>query len=219
MAGKRRRRSSKLAKAPGRYHHGDLREALVQTSIEIISNEGVEALTFREVARRLGVSHAAPRHHFADKAELLAAVAIEGFQALERTQREALEGITDPWERFKRIGVAYVHFAIDHPSQFRVMYGREIATASPSALRSYENAAAALMTETIAEALATRSGADAASLWLTSISAWSTVHGLAMLWLDGPLRQLRGRQTSEPEFKKIARQVADLIGDALARTT
>jgi AcrR family transcriptional regulator len=194
-----------------------LRRALIDTSVEIISEKGVSALTFRELARRLDVSHTAPRHHFSDKNDLLAAIAADGFEALARAQREASEGVFDPWERWKRIGVAYARFAVDQPSRFRVMFGRELAEGPGSPLLGYQNPCTEIMIATASQALATRPGANPADLRIAVIGSWSLIHGMVMLWLDGPLRQMYGERASDAEFKALAKQVADLVVDAVSR--
>ena len=213
------RRRSKTAKAPRSYHHGDLRRALIETSIELIAEKGVSALTLREVARRLGVSHAAPRHHFADKTELLAAVAMEGFEALGEAIREAVADVTKPGDQFKRMGIAYVRFAVSHPAHFRVMYCRELAEASPPPLRDYwgTNPSALRMAAVTTEALSVRQDADEALVRTGVVSAWSLVHGLAMLWIDGPLRQVGGKEMSDEELDAMACTIIDFVVDAIGR--
>ena len=211
-----RGRRSRAAKAAGRYHHGNLRRALIETSIDLIAEEGVSALTLRGVARRLGVSHAAPGHHFVDKTELLAAVAAEGLAGLAEAQREATAGVSDPWDRFKRLGMAYVRFAVAHPSQFRLMIGGELAEASPPLLHDYWNAGAQVLMEVAADAMSTRGETDEARVRTAAIAAWSLVHGLVMLRLDGPLRQLNGTEPSDEEFDAIARTVTEFVVTGVA---
>src|SRR5215207_8973688 len=111
-------------KPADRYHHGDLRRALIQEAVRTIQLEGIEEVTLRAVGKRLGVSRTALYRHFSDKQALLAAVGREGFITL----RDAL---TDAWERhgrgrpgFEAMGIAYVRFAVTHPSHYRVMFGR-----------------------------------------------------------------------------------------------
>src|SRR5262245_1682880 len=110
------------------YHHGDLRQAVLQTAGEIIEKEGLEALSLREVARRAGVSHSAPYRHFPDRERLLAALVEEGFSMLA----EALE------KRPRReMGEAYVEFALAHPERFRLMFGGRVKLGSRDR-RAYE---------------------------------------------------------------------------------
>jgi AcrR family transcriptional regulator len=116
------------------YHHGDLRRALLDTALRLIAEEGSSSFTLREVARRAGVSHAAPYRHFANKTALLAAVAEEGFRTLRTRLLEAGTRLpAEPLARLQTLGVEYVRFAVEHPSHFRVMFGPDIIdpTASP----------------------------------------------------------------------------------------
>src|SRR3954471_14192155 len=108
--------------APARsrpYHHGDLRRAVLAAGAEAIGGSGPAALSLRELARRAGVSHAAPAHHFGDKAGLLTAVAAEGYALFA----DALEAAGDD---FHDVGLAYIRFAVDHRAHFEVMFRPEL---------------------------------------------------------------------------------------------
>src|SRR5262249_6226651 len=107
----------------GAYHHGDLRRALVAEAVQTIGAHGPQALTLREVGRRLGVSRTALYRHFADKDALLAAVAREGVQRVKADLVEAWEGAGRGQAGFEAMGLAYVRFAIDNPSHYRAMFG------------------------------------------------------------------------------------------------
>src|SRR5215204_3992851 len=126
------------AKRPASYHHGDLRRALVDAAIPLLRSGGAEALTLRAVAREAGVSQTAPYRHFADRAALVSAVADDGFRRLHarlvaaarapakttgRAQHTARGGL-------QAIALAYVRFALEHPEEYRVMFGSEVASAS-----------------------------------------------------------------------------------------
>src|SRR5918995_5895636 len=100
------------------YHHGDLPRALLEAAVEAIEEVGPAALSLRDLARRAGVSHAAPAHHFGDKAGLLTAVAAQGYQLLADTLTAARQRSAD----FLEVGVAYVRFAVDHRAHFEVMF-------------------------------------------------------------------------------------------------
>ncbi|MFY0569000.1 TetR/AcrR family transcriptional regulator [Archangium lansingense] len=102
------------------YHHGDLKQALLEASIELIREEGVDALTVAEVGRRVGVSSAAPYKHFADRQALLRALAMEGNRQLAEVLVAATEGISDPREAFRRSGVAYICWAAENPALHRI---------------------------------------------------------------------------------------------------
>ena len=106
------------------YHHGDLRRALIQASVDLVAESGVEGFTLREAAKRAGVSAAAPYRHFSDRADLLAAVATEGFDILLPALQAALDrGKDDSMAALALLGRAFVDFGVEHPSHFKLMYG------------------------------------------------------------------------------------------------
>ncbi len=150
------------------YHHGDLPPALLEAAGKILEKEGIAGLSLRELARRAGVSHNAPYRHFPDREALLAALATEGFAWLrkELASRRGQEG-----------AAAYVRFALEHPQRFRLMFGGRIPYERYPALRGEASAAHAGLEQQFAQY-----GADAA---LAAAAAWSLVHGLAHLLLDG----------------------------------
>lgn len=101
------------------YHHGDLRRAVISAALQVIRSDGVAAISLRDLARRAEVSHAAPAHHFKDKAGLLTAIAAEGFDLLA----DALTSVpTDTARRLREMGARYVEFAVGHPAHFEVMF-------------------------------------------------------------------------------------------------
>jgi AcrR family transcriptional regulator len=153
------------------YHHGDLGAALVRAAGKIIEKEGVEALSLRAVARRAGVSHNAPYRHFAQREALLAALAAEGFEQLGAAQRKAAQA-----GGLRAMGEAYVHFALEHPQRFRLMFGGRIAIARHERLREVATRTFAGLSGALAERLPEAQGARDAS-----IAAWALVHGLALL--------------------------------------
>src|SRR5271154_5377596 len=116
----RMKRSRK--KAPD-YHHGDLERALIAAARGLLEKEGIEALSLRAVARAVGVSPAAPYHHFADKDALLAAVAAQGFRELTAAMKKRMTRETEPTKRFLGTGAGYVAFAAANPALFRLMFG------------------------------------------------------------------------------------------------
>lgn len=111
---------------PATYHHGDLPNALRRAAVEVIEERGVGAFSLREVARRAGVSHTAPAHHFGDMKGLLTSVAEQGFEELNRVCTVAIEGIDDPVERMDALGRAYVGLARSHPGYCEVMWRVDI---------------------------------------------------------------------------------------------
>src|SRR5262245_40601577 len=117
-------RSPRTARKPRRsYHHGNLRRALLDEALATIRDEGVDALTLREIGARLGVSRTALYRRFADKRALLAAVATEGFRTLRQQLASAWEQGGRGPAAFDAMGAVYVRFAVDNPSHYRVMFG------------------------------------------------------------------------------------------------
>ena len=108
------------------YHHGDLRRALTEAALGLVKEKGPKGFTLREVARRAGVSVAAPYRHFADKAQLLAAAATQGFVQLHEALNAAAAENTDLTRQVLDMGRAYVRWAVTHPDYYQVMFGAEL---------------------------------------------------------------------------------------------
>jgi len=213
----------------GRYHHGALRRALLDAALQLATERGPGGFTLREVARQAGVSHAAPYAHFADKAALIEALAVEQFTALRDALQEArtrTEG--GPLEKLRAVGVAYVRFAIEHVAAFRFMYWPDVrhpTRTEPSrdlrgeaALRFWRregkveeaaNAAYQVLVEAIVECqqVGLIAPGDPAPFALT---AWCTVHGLAALLLNN-------LQSSEEEAGAQAERIAQIVTGTLAQ--
>jgi len=174
----------RLRKKPADYHHGDLEPALVAAARAILEKEGIEALSLRAVARAVGVSPAAPYHHFADKDALLAAVAAEGYRELTAAMEKRMTRETEPTRRFLGTGAGYVAFAAANPALFRLMFGGSGLRYSAHAdLATAGMAAYDVLSKAAGEAAAAF-GRDPATVPLTMLTAWSLVHGIAMLVLD-----------------------------------
>lgn len=179
------------AKPRDRYHHGDLRQALLDAAVALVEREGRRALTLRGVARLLGVSQAAPYRHFADKEALLAAVAEGGLRALAARMREAAAAHEcDQAARLQALGVAYVEFAAAQTARFRVMFMALTAEegAYPSLSEAYGEVFG-LLREAIAACQA-RGLVRAGDPRRLALAAWSIVHGLAELETNGQLPRL-----------------------------
>lgn len=182
-----RTKQSEKAKAP--YHHGNLRKALLGAALEAVREKGIAELSLREVARRAGVSHAAPAHHFKDKAGLLTAIATEGFEKFAQAQRDARERGSDPITRFSWTGWAYVMFADQNREYFEIMFRPELLNADDPAYREAANAAHQVLLETMRPAV---TGLTEEQLLAQSTSAWALAHGMSRLWLDGNLSAFAG---------------------------
>ena len=162
---------------PRPYHHGDLRRALVDAARRLLESEGPSALSLRAVAREAGVSPAAPYHHFKDKAELLDAVAHEGWEILGAQMTEA-KGTAEGMHQLTALGIAYVCFARENPALYRVMYDAvRDKEALPEGMEGKDDSAYCMVRDTMVE-----HGADPAAdthLELATIAAWCGAHGLA----------------------------------------
>jgi AcrR family transcriptional regulator len=175
-------------KRADRYHHGDLRHALLTEALRIIETQGVEFLTLRTVGERLGVSRTALYRHFSDKQALLAAVGREGFRLFRLSLVQAWEQHGRGRAGFEAMGVAYVRFAVAHPSHYRVMFGRFIESCEKDAA-FIEEATAAF--QVLVDALVEQQQTGLVRRDDPLIQArmiWSLVHGIAMLVIDGQLR-------------------------------
>jgi len=168
------------------YHHGNLREALLEAAIRLIAEVGPTAFTLREVARRAGVSHNAPYRHFRDRDDLLAAVAAQGFRELTRAMNEAAAAKSDVLERLEHAGLGYVTFALRRPEHFTVMFD------APVSKRKHPDSAAA-GEESFATLLGFVKGCQDAGrlpsgdLRQMALLAWTMVHGIAKLAITGRL--------------------------------
>lgn len=165
------------------YHHGDLRSALLEAGEALLAERGPEGFTLRELARRVGVSNAAPAHHFADVAALLTELAGIGFERLTRAMEDGAAPLTDPVERLMAIGRAYVATAIAQPAIFRLMFhSKRVHGASPRLMT-----ASAAAYETLRQALAALPSA-APRAYADTALAWSVVHGFAVLCIEGAMQ-------------------------------
>jgi AcrR family transcriptional regulator len=172
-----------VKKDPARWHHQDLRRALLSEALGMIEKEGVHAVTIRQLAVRTGVSTAAPYHHFPTREALLVALAIEGFSLLAQTMRDEAAGEQEPMGRLAALGRGYVRFALDHPGYFRVMFLGEVKRAETEPL-AREGARAFSMLEEAVVACQQARVAPQGNPGPLVLLAWSAVHGMASLWVD-----------------------------------
>lgn len=199
----------------GEYHHGALREALLSAAEALLLERGVEAFSLRECARRAGVSHGAPAHHFGDVRGLLTAFATSGFERLAlRMQHYAQEEGDDPEQRLAAVGRAYVDFALDHPAHFRLMFRSDRLDPDDMALKQASAAAAQSLAWSLSVALEHR-GIAIQTLQERCLLAWSAVHGLAMLVLDADLSAFGVANGSEGGARKAAAGLINRLGVSL----
>ena len=171
--------------AEKKYHHGDLKNALIEAGAEILSKEGVSGLSLRKVASRAGVSHAAPYAHFADKQALIAAISTEGYRRLYEKLTLLIQNYpADPLQRFVELAWTYVEFACSDPDLFKVTFSsvlekeKEFPAFVEMTRKNFQ-----LLVETVKACQATgvlKPGpAD-----MLAVSAWSLVHGFASLLIE-----------------------------------
>ena len=195
------------------YHHGDLDRVIVDATLAWAAREGVAGISLREIARRAGVSHGAPYHHFGDRAGLFTAIAREGFQRLAEAMREAAAAFEDPRQRFEACGRAYVDFATGSKGHFRIMFLAELKQAK---VAEASGAAYAVLAQVVAQCqrVGIARQVDPAALTLLG---WATAHGLASLLVDGPLA--RGPKRRRSARASPADEVARALGALLAANT
>lgn len=168
------------------YHHGDLRAALLRAAEEIIRDSGVEALTLRACARRAGVSHGAPAHHFGNITGLLTEFAAEGFERL--TENMSRKNVEDADDDLQAAGLGYIQFAMRWPEHFRVMWRTELLNQESPRLRTARQAAQQHTRNALLHA-----GAHGRTLTEDELAerfqlAACCVHGYASLWVEGNRR-------------------------------
>jgi AcrR family transcriptional regulator len=178
------RQSQGRKKKRGDYHHGDLRRALLDATVTLVARRGVDGFSLRETARAAGVSAGAPYHHFADKEALLAAVAEEGFRRFREALAQAGERAAGDGARAEAeaVGVAYVRWAVEHPTEFRMMLGQD--SARRRARHRGLMRAAAEAYQLVRRVLVAGVGGGAEVPEATVVGWWSVVHGLAFLMID-----------------------------------
>jgi AcrR family transcriptional regulator len=197
-----KRAGRKASAPPDRYHHGDLRAALIRAADDILAEQGLEGFSLREAARRAGVSPAAPTHHFGSAAGLLSEVATLGFEELAR-HLQVDERI--PARRLRMQGVGYVRFALSHPGRFQLMFRKDLVSAEHAGLQQAGDLALAQLEDTIRAMYAVPPGQPLAPrAHAVLLAAWSMVHGFAHLALDGKLAHMHPGATTE-----------DLLADVL----
>ena len=196
-------------KRADRYHHGDLRRALLEEAVRTIQAEGVEQLTLRGAGEKLGVSRTALYRHFSDKQALLAAVGREGFRMLRAALTEARDRHGRGQTGFEAMGAAYVTFAVTHPSHYRVMFGRfvEMCEKDEDLREEAGGAFQVLVASIVEQQQAGLVRNDDPGLLARFI--WALVHGIAMLAIDG---QLRG---TDERGEALSRYAVERIRDAI----
>lgn len=177
------------------YHHGDLKTALVESAKDILKIKGVDALSLRAIAAEVGVSHMAPYTHFKNKKELLQAIAASGFDDLTKRLIDIKKSYTDPWDLVFNYGVAYVQFAVENPAIYRLM----LSQADTGGRRNKLEASADPEISPVLEISSQKpfkilrqafehGNVESKHVTARALSAWSMVHGMSALIIDGHIR-------------------------------
>jgi len=188
------------------YHHGDLKRALTGAALSLVAEKGPKGFTLTEAARRAGVSVAAPYRHFADKAELLATVAEQGFRDLHAELAAAADATPEPKARVIELGRAYVRWAVAHPDHYQVMFGAEDVKANNPALAVAAEQAFGDLLDAITrcQEAAIVGGQDPREI---AGPLWSLVHGVASLAIGGELRAVGIQQDPEAMIAGVVAQL------------
>ena len=184
------------------YHHGDLREALIKAGRAILEKDGVEALTLRACARKAGVSHAAPQHHFASISDLLAEIAATGFEDFVKALDRGAARSAVPVEKLKAMGQSYVAFARERPAVYQLMFG----VAAPLSSERLQAARIAAWKQ-LADAVSAVAGPDDKEA--KAMQVWSAVHGFSMLVIG---QQLPPVVNISQALKRVIDGLAPAIG-------
>lgn len=170
------------------YHHGDLKNALIQAGVEILSEEGIEGLSLRKVAQRAGVSHNAPYSHFPDKQSLIAAISTEGFHRLySELDAAVVSNARSPKKQLLQGALAYVRFATAHTDTFKIMFSgvlekeREYPAFVEISHQTFQRVVDIVRACQEADVLPARSPE------LMAVAVWGQVHGIVSLALEGQI--------------------------------
>jgi AcrR family transcriptional regulator len=180
-----------VVKSKKSYFHGNLREAILTTSLKLIEKSGIDQLSIREVAKATGVTHQAPYRHFKDREELLAALAQDGFEKLYIDMSKFVEGIIDPMDRAIKIGEGYFQWATSNKEHFRLMFNRNVPDYDTSVgLKAASAKILELVLSVVAENQAAGNIRKVDDTRLVARQFWAAVHGVSLLFIDNQFKPL-----------------------------
>jgi len=194
------------------YHHGDLPAALLDAVEDAVSDVGVSGVSLRDVARRAGVSHSAPAHHFGSKAGLLTAFATAGYRLLAESVIDEVVACDPPDSaaELAAIGRGYIRFALAHRAHFEVMFRLDALNPDDAEFTAASEAAYGLLLANI-ERCRAAGRLHGRSAELVTVSAWSLVHGMSALWISGRLSE----RVAEQDPERLAAAVSALFVEAV----
>ena len=210
------RRPSRARAGEVPYHHGALRDALLEAAERVLEREGLAGLTLRAVAREAGVSHAAPTHHFGDLTGLVSELAAIGFRQFNAAMAAAGRADLPPNERAMARAKAYVAYAQAHPGMYGLMFRTERLDYSRPSLHEAAEASFAGLAGAVAAGRQESISEDALTLGQAAViaRAWSLVHGFTMLLLDGRLQDILQRL---PEGTDVEALLDAMLGTTVVR--
>lgn len=201
---------STAAEPRANYHHGDLRAALLGAAEAELARTGIEGFSLRAVAKRAGVSHAAPAHHFGDVKGLLTALAAEGFRRFLATQKSAMaEADADPKAQLQAAGLGYVRFASASPALFRLIFSSDRTDFEDPELSVASSDSYNMLQRQVKDVTGRDPASDPEAL-VDLQGTWAIAHGLADLLAAGRLKTLSALPVKEREA-----QILRIIGRAL----
>ncbi|WP_075731912.1 TetR/AcrR family transcriptional regulator [Streptomyces acidiscabies] len=174
----------------------DLRARLIDTGVELVAREGVQALTLREIARRAGVSHGAPRRYFPTHLELLSAIARRGFTDLAARAGKVTEAL-DARLRVEQLARFYLEFALDNPGMYELMFRHDLLESGHLGLRDTSLPLFSVLVESVGRV---RPDADAPAV---AAALWANLHGMAQLWTWGSLQLATGTEDFAPLLRTV----------------
>lgn len=190
----------------------DVREALLAAARTELVEHGRSAISLRAVARRAGVSHAAPKYHFRDRAGLLTAVATEGFRALTVALSQVSK--SDPERRLAALGCAYIDFGLANPALFELMFQPNELHAADAALTQAQHEAIEALSAAVGRL--TVSGGTASGTPTLALISWALAHGLVVLARDGALQRTAG--AADGDVADLAHTLTDLFAEHVGQS-
>ncbi len=201
------------------YHHGNLRETLIDSALEILKEGTLADLSLRALARKAGVSQTAPYRHFEDKEALIAVLIEEGMRKLGQAMMEIMEMGIPPLERLQKLGMRYVEFSEDCPAHFKVMFEYDLADYEKyDALHNTSQQCFQCLRDTVLDCLALPNSRDIDPA-IAQFSAWSMVHGLSVLLMNQSLMThiKSDHLMTLGEKYQVAEQVIELFSISLVK--
>jgi AcrR family transcriptional regulator len=193
-----------LRKAKGEYHHGDLKTSLKQAALRLVWERGPRGFSLNEASRFAGVSVAAPYRHFDDKDALLAEIARNGYELLEREIRKSVEKADNPRDQLVESGMAYLRFARNHADYFKVMFQSGLDRSKYPEIERSVKAGLGVILDLAKQYERTPELAE-----VRAVSAWALVHGLAGLDHDGALEAVAGKVRTPEQLRPILERFVD----------